>query len=63
MRKDIVWSYVYIAVMAALFVGFFFVQPYFEMNTFNKYKAEDQPEATYFDAMFSQLRITAEEDR
>lgn len=35
-------------------------QPFHEKQTFNKFKRADQPEATYFDAVFSRLRITSQ---
>lgn len=42
-----------VAVVVAL-LGFL-IQPYFEMRAFNKFS---ETKATYWDAMFSQLRIT-----
>jgi len=35
-----------------------FVQPYFEAKSFNKFRDPDTPPATYWDAMFSELRVT-----
>jgi len=43
-------------VLAAIF-AFLLIQPYFEMQTYNKFKSPDKPEATYWDAMFAELRI------
>lgn len=40
--------------MAALLILYFLAQPYFEMRTFNKFSNQ---KATYFDAVFSNLRI------
>lgn len=35
------------------------IQPYYEAKTFNKYRKQGEPEATYWDAMFSNLRVNA----
>ena len=36
------------------FIIFLIIQPYFEMQTFNKFS---ETKATYFDAVFSKLRV------
>lgn len=50
------------AILIALLVcvAVFLYQPYREKEAFNKFKGKDQPEATYFDAVFSKLRITSQ---
>jgi len=51
--------------------GFFFVvlplvavtllsQPYFEARAYNKFRDDTQVKATYWDALWSDLRITSE---
>lgn len=53
------WSLIekFIALTIALVVVMVFVQPYFEMRAFNRHRKPGTPEATYFDAMFGELRI------
>jgi hypothetical protein len=38
----------------------FFAQPYFEAKAYNKFRKPDQAQATYWDAFWSDLRITSE---
>ena len=47
---------VYVLVLLGALI-MFFAQPYFEAKAYNKHRAPDQPEATYWDAMFSELRV------
>lgn len=48
-----------VAIIVAVAVGITLYAPYREMQTFNKFKSEEQPRATYLDAVFSKLRITS----
>lgn len=48
-----------IIVLMIIFLGL--LQPYFEMQAFNKFRKKGQPEATYIDALTSELRITTTE--
>ena len=41
---------------AAMFV----LQPAFEAATFNKFRPEGAPKATYWDALWADLRVTSE---
>ena len=47
------------AAIAAMLMTFFVAQPYFEAKAFNKFKPAGAPEATYLDAVMSDLRINA----
>lgn len=51
--EKIVFIAVLFLLLVALLAGFF--APYFEMTTFNKFS---KTKATYFDAVFGQLRIS-----
>ncbi len=46
-------------ILAAVLVLTFFAQPYFEMQSFNKFSGK---KATYWDAMFADLRIFPQEE-
>jgi len=39
----------------AIFIAI--LQPHYEAKAFNKFKSESLPQATYWDALFSKLRI------
>ena len=41
-------------------IVFAFYCPYQEMKTFNKFKRDEQPKATYMDALCSNLRVNAD---
>jgi prepilin-type N-terminal cleavage/methylation domain-containing protein len=43
----------------ASLIGSILIKPYFEMRTFNKFN-ESGEKATYFDALFSELRVEAQ---
>lgn len=36
------------------------LQPAFEARTFNKFRPEGSPKATYWDALWADLRVTSE---
>lgn len=44
----------FISVAFALFMAMIFIQPYFEMRTFNRFS---KVKASYVDALYSELRI------
>jgi hypothetical protein len=46
------------AVLIIFMILFALIQPYFEMRTFNKFNKSGE-KATYFDAVFAQLRVEA----
>jgi len=48
---------VIVAAIIIIIIVITFVQPYFEMQSFNKFTKG--PKATYWDAVFSELRIEA----
>jgi uncharacterized protein YybS (DUF2232 family) len=51
-----------VAIFAVIFVfiiALALYQPYREKETYNKFKDPSQPKATYWDAVFSELRITS----
>ena len=54
-----IWILIVVAILVLLFVPFV-LQPYFEAKTFNKFKKPEQQEATYWDALFSNLRVETE---
>ena len=57
-KKRFRFEFYHLYVVAIVFlVVAMLVQPYFEMRTYNKFKSADKPEATYWDAMFAELRI------
>lgn len=49
---------VVIAAVIFSIIGGVLLLPYFEARTFNKFT--DGPKATYFDALFSELRVMSE---
>ena len=50
-----------VTLFVVLFILFLIAcPPYFEMRTFNKFKSDEQPSATYLDALFSELRIESQ---
>ena len=60
--KRIPWNEnIIIAVLLLLLMGTFIffhcIYAHYEKETFNKYKSADQPEATIWDALFSELRV------
>ena len=60
MKKDTVLMYVimsWIALMALATVVLLVMQPYFEARAFNKFT--EGPKATYWDAVWTSLRVTA----
>lgn len=59
MNRDDVKTILAVSVVAALLVGLpvvLFMQPYFEAKAFNKFTTG--PKATYWDALWVQLRVT-----
>jgi hypothetical protein len=56
--EKVVYSLCFLALFAVLVFAFYC--PYKEMQTFNKYKKDSQPEATYMDALCSRLIINTE---
>ena len=44
-------------VAGIVILGILFGQPYFEARAFNKFRKPGEVQATYWDAMFSNLRI------
>ena len=60
MYKQEKWA-VAMIITVSVIVGFvIFLPPYMEMKTFNKFKSEDQPKATYWDAVCSELRVNSD---
>ena len=49
----------YVVIIVLVIVGAL-SQPYFEARAFNKFRGEGQVKATYFDAVFSSLRVQSE---
>lgn len=47
-----------VAVLVIISIGL--IQPYFEAKAFNKFREVDEVQATYFDALVSDLRVTSE---
>jgi len=56
MKKGFTLVELLIVISIIAMVAGIFIQPYFEMKAFNKFSDK---KASYFDAMFSQLRIEA----
>jgi len=50
------------AIVTVVLIAVFaiFLPPYMEMKTFNKFKSESQPSATYWDAVCSELRVNSD---
>ncbi len=58
--KDTVKAYMIVILIVSLLVGaisIILLQPYFEARAFNKFSVG--PKATYWDAVFADLRVTA----
>ena len=52
------WLIAAAVVVIVVAISVALIQPYFEMQTFNKFTKG--PKATYWDATFANLRVTAE---
>ena len=61
MRKsENLWYSIIIIIGFAVAIGIWVFASAQEAKTFNRYRAEDVPAATTWDAMFSELRIEAD---
>ena len=49
-----------VAIAVVLVILVLPLQPYFEMKSFNKFRPEGTPKATYWDALWADLRVTSE---
>lgn len=59
-KKSDIIGYVIYGSIILIIITVFLVQPFFEAKTFNKFRKPGTPEATYWDALVSNLRITNE---
>ena len=46
-----------ILTVVAVILALAILPPMMEASTFNKFKSQNQPEATFWDAVFSELRV------
>ena len=54
------WPIVLVVGIGVFLLCGIIAQPYFEAKTYNKFRKPDQPQASYWDAMWGDLRITSE---
>lgn len=56
-RFIVVWL---VSICVGIALALLIMQPYFEAKTYNKFREPDQPQATYWDAVWADLRVTSE---
>ena len=58
-KGSIELAHLAVAILALIAIAVLLYAPHREKVVFNKFRDPNQPPATYFDAVFSQLRITS----